>query len=204
MIPLWRLQESGGPKIEKETDIDRQRYRASDGGRQKPGKKCRLLGLVQLCIRRQARCYGAFTALIKASRFVLKMSSFYGNYNSVCYTKTSLVTQTVKRLPTMRETRVQSLGWEDLLENKMTTHSSILAWKIPWMEEPGGLQSKGSQRVGHDWATSLHATLNSLTVWITTNCGKFFKRWEYQTTLPASWETCMQVKKQRLESDMEQ
>ena len=57
--------------------------------------------------------------------------------------KTSLVTQTVKRLPTMRETQVQSLGREDLLEKKMATHSSFLAWKIPWMEEPGGLQVQG-------------------------------------------------------------
>ena len=63
---------------------------------------------------------------------------------------TSLVAQTVKRLPTMRETRVQSLGWEDPLEKEMATHSSILAWKIPWTEELGGLQSMGSQRVGHD------------------------------------------------------
>ena len=55
----------------------------------------------------------------------------------------------VKRLPTMRETRVQSLG-QDLLEKEMATHSSILAWKIPWIEEPGRLQSMGSQRVGHD------------------------------------------------------
>ena len=68
--------------------------------------------------------------------------------------KTSLVAQTVKRLPTMRETQVQSLGWEDFLEKEMATHSSILAWKIPWMVEPGRLQSMGSQRVGHDWATS--------------------------------------------------
>ena len=52
--------------------------------------------------------------------------------------------QMVKHLPTMRETRVQSLGWEDLLEKEMATHSSILAWKIPWMEQPGGLQSMGS------------------------------------------------------------
>ena len=58
--------------------------------------------------------------------------------------------QTVKRLPTVRETWVQSLGQEDLLEKEMATHSSILAWKIPWMEEPGRLQSMGSQRVGHD------------------------------------------------------
>ena len=56
----------------------------------------------------------------------------------------------VKRLPTMQETWVESLGGEDLLEKKMATHSSILAWKIPWMEEPGGLQSMGLQRVGQD------------------------------------------------------
>ena len=61
---------------------------------------------------------------------------------------TSLVAQTVKRLPTMWETQVQPLGQEDLLEKDMATHSSILAWKIPWTEEPGGLQSMGLQRIG--------------------------------------------------------
>ena len=65
-------------------------------------------------------------------------------------TWTSLVAQTVKHLSTMRETRVQSLGWEDSLEKEMEIHSSIIAWKIPWTEEPRGLQSMGSQRVGHD------------------------------------------------------
>ena len=64
--------------------------------------------------------------------------------------------KTVKRMPTMWETRVQSLGREDLLEKEMATHSSIRAWKIPWMEEPGRLQSMGSQRAGHDSTTSLH------------------------------------------------
>ena len=58
--------------------------------------------------------------------------------------------QTVKRLPTMRETWVQSLGWEDLLEKEMATHSSFLTWKIPLTEEPGRLRSMGSKRVGHD------------------------------------------------------
>ena len=62
---------------------------------------------------------------------------------------TSLAAQMVKHLLTMHETQVQSLGREDLLEKEMATHSSILAWKIPW-EEPGRLQSMGSQRVGHD------------------------------------------------------
>ena len=61
----------------------------------------------------------------------------------------------VKRLPVMWLTWVRSLGREDPLEEEMATHSSTLAWKIPWMEEPGGLQSLGSQRVGHDSATSL-------------------------------------------------
>ena len=56
----------------------------------------------------------------------------------------------VKASATMRETWVQSLGREDLLEKEMATHSSVLAWRIPWMEEPGGVQSMGSQRVGHD------------------------------------------------------
>ena len=63
---------------------------------------------------------------------------------------TSLVAQTVKHLLTMWETWVQSLGWEDLLEKEMATHSSILAWKVPWTQEPGRLQSMGSQRVGND------------------------------------------------------
>ena len=56
----------------------------------------------------------------------------------------------VKRLPTMQETQVRSLGWKDPLEKGMATHSSILVWRIPWMEEPGRLQSMGSQRVGHN------------------------------------------------------
>ena len=56
----------------------------------------------------------------------------------------------VKNLPAMKETQVQSLGGEDLLEKGMETHSSILAWRIPWPEEPGRLQSIGSQRAGHD------------------------------------------------------
>jgi len=60
------------------------------------------------------------------------------------------VAQTVKNLPAMQETWVSSLGWEDPLEEVMATHSSILAWRIPWTEKPGGLQSMGSQGVGHD------------------------------------------------------
>ena len=70
--------------------------------------------------------------------------------NPCTYGQASLVAQMVKRLPTMWENWVQSLGWEDPLEKEMETHSSTLAWKIPWMEKPGRLQSMGSQRVRHD------------------------------------------------------
>ena len=62
----------------------------------------------------------------------------------------SLVAQTVKSLPAMRETWIRSLGQEDFLEKEMATHSSVLPWRIPWTEEPGGLQSMGWQRVRHD------------------------------------------------------
>ena len=62
----------------------------------------------------------------------------------------SLVAQRMTRLPAMQETQVQSLGREDPLEKEMATHSSIFAWRIPWTEEPGGLQSTGSQRVRHN------------------------------------------------------
>ena len=61
-----------------------------------------------------------------------------------------MVVQMVKNPPAMQETLIPFLGWEDPLEEGMATHSSILAWRIPWTEEPGGLQSMGSQRVGHD------------------------------------------------------
>ena len=71
-----------------------------------------------------------------------------------------LVIQRLKRLPAMQETQVCSLGWEDPLEKEMAVHSSIPAWRIPWREEPGRLQSTGLQRVRHDWATSLNS------VWI--------------------------------------
>ena len=63
----------------------------------------------------------------------------------------------VRNLPAMQETWVQSLVWEDPLEKRMATPSSILAWRITWTEEPGGLQSMGLQRVGHDWVINMHA-----------------------------------------------
>ena len=71
------------------------------------------------------------------------------HYSMVIF-RASLVAQKVKRLPTMQETSVQSLGREDPLEKEMATHSSILAWRIPGTEEPGGLQPMGLQRVGHN------------------------------------------------------
>ena len=71
------------------------------------------------------------------------------------WVQASLMAQAVKHLPAMQETWVWSLGWEDPLDEEMATHSNTLAWKIPWMDEHGGLQSTRLQRVGHDWATSL-------------------------------------------------
>ena len=68
-------------------------------------------------------------------------------------TRASLVTQVVKNLPAIWKTWVPSLGWEDLLEKRSATYSSILVWRIPWTEEPGRLLSTGSQRVRRDWAT---------------------------------------------------
>ena len=68
----------------------------------------------------------------------------------------SLVAQRLKHLPRMRETQVWSLGQEDPPEKEMATHSNTLVWRIPWREKPGRLLSKGLQRVGHDWATSLY------------------------------------------------
>ena len=86
----------------------------------------------------------------------LNITANFSTYS--CLIRTSLVAQTVKRLSTMRETWVWSLGWEDPLEKEMAIHSRTIAWKIPRTEEPGRLQSMGLQRVGHDWATSLRLT----------------------------------------------
>ena len=76
--------------------------------------------------------------------------------------RASLVAQRVKHLPAMLETQLPSLGWEDPLEKEMATHSSTLAWRIPWTEEPGGLQFIGPQRVGQDWVTSLSFTFQGI------------------------------------------
>ena len=89
------------------------------------------------------------------------------------YSWTSPVAQRVKNMPAVSETWVPSLGWEDPPEEGMATLSSILAWRIPWTEEPGGLQSMVLQRVGHDWSTKHNSQHNKcsirseyLTYWI--------------------------------------
>ena len=74
----------------------------------------------------------------------------------------SLVAQMVKNLSAMQEPWVWSLGWKDPLEKEMATHSNILAWRIPWTEESGGLWSMGSQRIRHDWATFIHSVIQYL------------------------------------------
>ena len=74
--------------------------------------------------------------------------------------RVSLVAQMVKTLPAVQETRVPSLGQEDPLEKGMATQPSILAWRIPWTQEPGRLRSMGSQRVGHDLVTNTHTCFN--------------------------------------------
>ena len=81
--------------------------------------------------------------------------SFLWKYflKTTIWIRASLIAQLVKNLSAMQEIWVWSLGWEDPLEKGMVIHSSIFAWRIPWTEEPGRLQSLGSQRVGHDWAT---------------------------------------------------
>ena len=80
------------------------------------------------------------------------MFPFRSQYNEQVLSQAwaSLVAQMVKDLPAMQETQIQSLGWEDPLEKRMATHSSFLAWRIPWTEEPGGLQSMRSQRIRRD------------------------------------------------------
>ena len=86
----------------------------------------------------------SFSKALRLSSFFLLVSVL------LSLVQASQVTQRLKCLPAIRETWVQSLGWEDSLEKEMATHSSILAWRIPRTEEPGGLQSMGLQRVGHN------------------------------------------------------
>ena len=118
------------------------------------------LSLVQFCLQGAGSSQWLHIKLISQSSldhhlFILIHSFIQQIFiEHLLYFGASLVAQRVKRLPAMWETRVWSLGWEDLLEKEMATYSSTLAWKIPWTEEPGRLESMGLQRVGHDWATS--------------------------------------------------
>jgi len=86
----------------------------------------------------------------------------------------SLAAQTVKNPPAMQETWVQSLGLEDLLEKDMVIHCSILAWRILWTQEPGGLQSIRLQKVGHDWATNIYT--HTIVFWILQLCRWFWNK----------------------------
>ena len=98
-------------------------------------------------------------------------------YISVWMSWLSLVAQMVNNLPAMWETQVWSLGQEDPLEKGMANHASILVWRIPWVEEPGGLQSTGSQRVGHNWVTEhTRTSLHSLWKILLYPCGE----WEWK------------------------
>ena len=81
---------------------------------------------------------------------IIRFNNLSNNLSSI--NRASLVAQTVENPPAMLDTWVWSLGWEDPLEAGMTTHSNILAWRIPWTEQPGGLQSTGSQTVRHNWS----------------------------------------------------
>ena len=94
-------------------------------------------------------CFSKWLYIVRCSLFTDWLFYLFPSLNI----RTSLVSQTVKHLSATRETQVRSLGREDLLEKEMAIHSSTITWKIPWTEEPGRLQSMGSQRVRHDWET---------------------------------------------------
>ena len=86
----------------------------------------------------------------------IKLKDIYWEPTAFQYSSFPIVAQMVKRLPATQEIWVQSLDWEDPLEKGMATHSNILAWRIPWTEEPAGLQSMGSHRVGQNWVSNTH------------------------------------------------
>ena len=117
-----------------------------------------------------------------------KETWYFHCLGEIIHIGTSLVAQTVQCLPTMWETQVRSLGQEDPLEKEMATHSSTLAWKIPWTEEPGGLQSMGSQRVGHDWVTKL-SNFHIYTAYTLENTQKFLFWW-MDVWIDGGWAGC--------------
>ena len=139
-----------------------------------------LTGLISLQSKGLSRIFSNTT--VQKHQFFRAQASFWSN-SHICtwllenLEKASLlkflhlVAQMIKCLPAMRETRVRFLGQEDPLEKEMAIHSSTLAWKIPWTEDPNRLQSMGSQRVGPDWAMSLHFTSYKSLI----NCGIVYK-----------------------------
>ena len=100
--------------------------------------------------------------------------------------------QRLKRLPGIQKPRVRSLGWEDPLEKEMAPHSSTLAWRIPWREQPGRLQSMGSQRDGHDWATSLTQGAPVLVTHIFTIAVSF--PWSFDHYIGSLFVSCLYFK----------
>ena len=99
----------------------------------------------------KAKCQECHSALLNCQQAT--WPNLASKKQGLDFPKASVVTQMVKKLPAMRETQVGSQDWEDPLEGVRAAHSSILAWKIPWTEKPGGLQSMELQRIEHDWAT---------------------------------------------------
>ena len=119
------------------------------------GQLCLTLVTPQDCSQPGSSVHGILLArILELSATPFSRDSFWPTGQTQVSHIASLVAQRLKRLPAMWETWVRSLGWEDPLEEEMATHFSTLAWRIPWTEEPGGLQSTGSQRVGRDWTTS--------------------------------------------------
>ena len=112
------------------------------------------------------------------------MIEVHSIYGILYFCWDSLMAQMVKKLPAMQETWVRSLGWEDALEKGMVTHSSILAWRIPWTEQPGTLYPIGSQRVGHDWVTNTHSLTYFSYYYISSTS-------DHQALGPGSWRTLL-------------
>ena len=136
---------------------ERERYIQLNAEIQEMARRDKKAFLSEQCKERQENNrMGKTTDLLKKLRgtkgtFHAKVATIkHRNGMDLTEAETSLVAQTVKCLSTIRETRVRSLGWEDPLEKEMAIHSSTIAWKIPWTEELGRLQSTGLQRVGHN------------------------------------------------------
>ena len=106
--------------------------------------------------------------------------------------RASLVAQMVKNLPEVQETWIWSLYWDGPLEKGMATHSSILAWRIPWTEEPGGVHSMGSQRVGHSWGTNTHT--HTHTQYARTERYSHYASLTHPGHFPACWVLLLDIK----------